>query len=290
MTKPLFTGVCTALVTPFINGAVNYPMLEQLLRRQLEARIPAVVLSGTTGEASTLSDEEKLEMIRRAKIYTQDRCLIIAGTGSNCTSHAVNLSMQAEAAGADALLLVSPYYNKANPQGLVAHYSAIASCVHIPCIIYNVPARTAMDIPVAVYEELANLPNIAGVKEASTDICKITQIRTACPAQFNIWTGNDGHITPAISLGAKGVISVASNIFPALTRDLCCAALSGDADSAFSLQQALQPLIDGLFCDINPIPVKSALKMIGFDCGPCRLPLTELSDEKKQLLKKLLHK
>lgn len=181
MRKPIFTGVCTALVTPFWGGSVNYPMLEQLLKRQLEAGIEAVVLCGTTGESPTLTDSEKIEIFRRAKQYVGDECKILAGTGSNNTEHAVILSKAAEAAGADGLLVVTPYYNKATSEGLLAHYSAIAGAVHIPVIAYNVPSRTGVDIPVEVYACLAKIPNLAGVKEASNDIRKIAKIRANCP-------------------------------------------------------------------------------------------------------------
>ena len=173
MKTPLFTGACTALVTPYANGKINLFMLETLLQRQMDAGIGTVVLCGTTGESPTLSDTEKLEMFRRAKKYVGEHCLIIAGTGSNCTEHAVALSKAAEEAGVDALLVVSPYYNKATPEGLVTHYSAIAGSVHIPVIAYNVPSRTGVDIPVSVYRCLAQIPNMAGVKEASTDITKV---------------------------------------------------------------------------------------------------------------------
>ena len=178
MKNVLFTGACTALVTPFLNGEVNYPMMEQLLKRQMDAGIRAVVICGTTGESPTLSDTEKIELFRRAKKYAGDRCLVIAGTGSNSTEHTVTLSKAAEAVGVDALLVVSPYYNKATPDGLVSHYSAVAASVHIPIIVYNVPSRTGLDIPVNVYQCLAQIPNIAGIKEASTDFSKISSAYT----------------------------------------------------------------------------------------------------------------
>jgi 4-hydroxy-tetrahydrodipicolinate synthase len=187
MKQPVFTGVCTALVTPFINGAVNYPMMQQLLRQQIDAGISAVVISGTTGEASTLSDDEKLNLFAYSKAYVKDSCTVIAGTGSNSTDHAVNLSQAAEEAGADALLVVSPYYNKATTDGLVAHYMSIAHAVSVPIIIYNVPSRTGVDIPVSVYKRLSAIPNIAGVKEASTDITKVARIRNECGNNFHIW-------------------------------------------------------------------------------------------------------
>ena len=288
MKNVLFTGACTALVTPFLKGEVNYPMMEQLLRRQMEAGVRAVVICGTTGESPTLSDAEKLELFRRAKKYAGDRCLIIAGTGSNNTDHTVSLSKAAEAAGVDALLVVSPYYNKATPEGLVTHYSAVASSVHIPVIAYNVPSRTGVDMPVSVYQCLAQLPNMAGVKEASTDISKIAKIRAVCPESFALWSGNDDQAAAVISLGGSGVISVLSNILPVETQALAQAALDGDFDTAADLQIRLLPLTEALFAEINPIPVKAAMKLMGFDCGECRLPLTAASPATVKKLKKLL--
>ena len=288
MKNVLFTGACTALVTPFLNGEVNYPMMEQLLRRQIEAGIRAVVICGTTGESPTLSDSEKLELFRRAKKYAGERCMIIAGTGSNNTEHAVALSKAAEAAGADALLVVSPYYNKATPEGLVTHYTAVAAAVHIPVIIYNVPSRTGVDIPVNVYRFLAQIPNIAGVKEASTDIARILRIRAVCPEQFAVWSGNDDQAAAVISLGGCGVISVLSNILPVEMQALAQAALDGDFDTASDLQIKLLPLTEALFAEVNPIPVKAAMKLTGYDCGDCRLPLTTASSDTVKKLKKLL--
>ena len=285
MNKPLFTGACTALVTPFLGGQVNYPMMEQLLTRQIEAGITAVVLAGTTGESPTLSDEEKLELFRRAKAFAGDACQIIAGTGSNATDHAVALSTAAADAGADALLVVSPYYNKATPDGLVAHYQAIARAVNIPVIVYNVPSRTGVDIPVAVYQALNRIPNIAGVKEASTDITKITRIRNACGNTFSVWSGNDDQAVPVISLGGRGVISVLSNICPVEIAAMVNAALDGDFDTAAALQLELQPLYDLLFYEVNPIPVKAAMKYIGFDCGNCRLPLSPLTPANQERMR-----
>ena len=288
MKKPLFTGVCTALVTPFLGKEVNYPMLEQLLARQIDAGIRAVVICGTTGEGSTLTDQEKLELFRRAKSYVGSDCLIIAGTGSNNTAHAQHLSMQAQKCGVDGLLLVSPYYNKANPDGLVRHYTAISQSVDLPVILYNVPSRTGLDIPVGVYEQLSNQKNIAGVKEASPDITKITKIRRACGSRLPIWSGNDDQITPVISLGGSGVISVLSNVVPLETRIMAEAALDGDFDTAAALQAELQPLVEALFSDVNPIPVKAAMKLTGFDCGSCRLPLGSLDNEKMKVLENVL--
>ena len=276
--KPLFTGVCTALVTPFLRGEVNYPMLERLLQAQLDAGIKAIVICGTTGESPTLSDPEKLELFRRSKEFVGDQCKIIAGTGSNCTEHAVYLSQAAQALGVDGLLLVSPYYNKATPEGLFAHYSAIAAAVQLPCILYNVPSRTGLDIPVEVYRSLSRIPNIAGVKEASADIVKIARILCECPG-YPVWSGNDDQIVPVMALGGSGVISVLSNVAPEKTKALADAALDGDFDTAAALQLRLLPLIRALFSEVNPIPVKAAMKELGFDCGNCRLPLTPMTEE-----------
>ena len=276
MRKLLFSGVCTALVTPFLDGKVNFPMMEMLLRRQIDAGVKAVVICGTTGESPTLSDDEKLELFRRCKSYAKDDCLIIAGTGSNSTEHAVSLSKEAEKCGVDGLLIVSPYYNKATEEGLFAHYLSVAHAVKLPVIIYNVPGRTGVDIPVSVYKRLSGIPNIAGVKEASASITKIAEIRKECP-NLPIWSGNDDMIVPTMALGGQGVISVLSNVAPLETSAMAQAALAGDFDTAAALQIQLLPLIKLLFCEVNPIPVKAAMKCIGFDCGGCRLPLTAMS-------------
>ena len=288
MNEFFFTGACTALVTPFLNGEVNYPMLEQLLKRQVDSGIRTIVLAGTTGESPTLSDTEKLTMFRRAKTYVCSDAKIIAGTGSNSTEHAVALSRAAQEVGADGLLVVSPYYNKATPDGLLAHYGAISAAVHIPVILYNVPSRTGLDMPVTVYRQLSKLPNIAGVKEASADITKIARIRAACPAGFAVWSGNDDQTVPVMALGGAGVISVLSNVVPKLTQDLCLAALDGDFDTAADLQIRILPLIESLFSEVNPIPVKAAMKLLGYDCGGCRLPLTEAGEKTVEKLKKAL--
>lgn len=288
MKKPFFTGVCTALITPFLKNQINYPMLQILLQRQMDAGIRSVVLCGTTGEAPTLSDREKIELIRQGKQYVGDDCKIIAGTGSNDTTHAVFLSRAAEAAGADGLLVVSPYYNKATPGGLIAHFRTIAESVKIPVIIYNVPSRTGLDVPVSVYQDLSRIPNIAGVKEAGTDIRKITKIRSLCGPDFAIWSGNDDLTVPMMSLGGLGVISVLSNVFPAELSAMTEAALDGDFDTASALQVELDPLNEALFSEVNPIPVKAAMKLLGYDCGNCRLPLTELSPSNYQKLKDIL--
>lgn len=289
MKKTIFTGVCTALVTPFWAGKVNYHMTEQLLDRQINAGVPAVVLAGTTGEAPTLTDEEKLTLFARCKAYTGDKCTVIAGTGSNSTAHAVALSRAAQAVGVDALLVVTPYYNKATSDGLVAHYLSIANAVDIPVIIYNVPSRTGVDIPVSVCKRLSIHPNIVGVKEASTDIKKILALRCACGDDFVIWCGNDDQIVPCTALGGKGVVSVLSNILPEETVKMTNYALQGDMEAASKIQCQLYPLIQALFSEVNPIPVKAALEILGYDCGGCRLPLCDISRENRELLEMLLN-
>ena len=283
----LFTGVCTALVTPFLGDQINYPMLQRLLERQMEAGIRSIVICGTTGESPTLSDAEKINLYRSAKAFVGDQCQIIAGTGSNCTSHAIHLSQAAQDVGADGVLIVSPYYNKCTSEGLVAHYAAIAASVQIPVIAYNVPSRTGVDIPVEVYQALDMIPNMAGVKEASTDISKIARIRAACP-DFPIWSGNDDQAVAVMSLGGSGVISVLSNVLPVQTQAMAKAALDGDFDTAAALQLEMLPLIQALFSEVNPIPVKAAMKLIGYDCSECRLPLTPVSNPTLEKLKSLL--
>lgn len=277
MRKPLFTGVCTALVTPFKDGKIHYSMLELLLKRQLDAGISAIVVAGTTGESPTLTDAEKIELFRKSKEFVGEKCKIIAGTGSNNTTHSIELSIAAQENGADGLLVVSPYYNKATPGGICKHYFAICEAVSLPLIVYNVPGRTGLDIPVSVYQELANIPNIAGIKEASTDITKIARILNVCGDNMPIWSGNDDQIVPVMALGGCGVISVLSNVMPKQTKEICDAALQCDYHKAAEMQCKYLPLIDFLFCEVNPIPVKAMMKQIGYDCGECRLPLCNLS-------------
>lgn len=287
MKKPLFSGVCTALVTPFRDDAVNYPMLELLLRRQIDAGIPAVVICGTTGESATVRDDEKIEMFRRAKSYVGDDLLIIAGTGSNSTSHTAMLSVRAEEVGVDGLLIVSPYYNKTTQEGILAHYWTVARTVSLPIIAYNVPGRTGMDITPQTCRQLSAASNIVGIKEASEDITKVIRIRNLCE-NLAVYSGNDGMIVPSMSLGALGVVSVISNVVPEETIQLTDLCRAGNYSAAAELQGQLLPLIDGMFSVPNPIPVKEAMKIIGFDCGSCRLPLWSISDENRRKLEKLL--
>lgn len=288
MKKPLFTGACTALVTPFLNGEINFPLLQRLIRRQIDAGIEAIVVCGTTGESAALSDLEKLKLIASAKKYAGADCRIIAGTGSNSTDHMVALCKAAQDAGADGLLIVSPYYNKATPEGLVQHYSAAAGAVQLPVIVYNVPSRTGLDIPTSVYSKLSHISNIIGVKEAKADLGKVLEIRAQCPADFYIWSGNDDLTVPILSLGGKGVISVLANLYPEMMQAMAKAALDGDFDTAAELQIQFQPLLRILFREVNPVPVKAAMKLLGYDCGECRLPLTSASEETVKKLKNLL--
>lgn len=289
MKSPFFEGVCTALVTPFFaDGSLNEARTVQLLRRQEENGVRAVVLSGTTGESPTLSTEEKLRLFRLGRETLSQETLVIAGTGSNDTAKAVALSRQAEKIGVDALLVVSPYYNKATPEGLITHYTKIAQTVDLPVILYNVPSRTGMDIPVEVYARLCRIPNIVGVKEASGNLPKIARIRQVCGPDFSVWSGNDDSIVPTLSLGGQGVISVLSNLCPEETVAMVDAGLRGDFKTAGAVQCRLMPLIDALFRRVNPIPIKAAMDLVGLDCGPCRLPLTALPSGEKAELRRIM--
>ena len=278
MKKPIFTGTATALVTPFRDGAVDFAVFEQLLDAQLAAGIDALVVCGTTGEASTLTMQEQMTLIAHAIQYTAGRCKIIAGTGSNSTAHALELSRAAAAMGADGLLLVTPYYNKCTQEGLFAHYCKIADAVSCPLIVYSVPGRTGVDLSAETCVRLSRHPNINGIKEAGGSTAKAARILRECGEDFFLWSGNDDQTVPLISLGAKGVISVLSNVRPRETMAMTHAALDGDYETAGRMQCALMPLIDALFCEVNPIPVKRALELEGFPVGAPRLPLTPLSD------------
>ena len=279
MKQPVFTGTCTAVVTPFTDRGVNYDVLAALLDRQLAAGVEAVVLCGTTGEAAAMTEAEQLAVIRWGADYLRGRMTVIAGTGSNCTAHAVDLSRAAEEAGADAVLVVTPYYNKATPRGLILHYTAVADAVGIPVIAYNVPSRTGVDLPLSVCEALSTHPNINGVKEASGDLAKISRILGRFGEDFHVWSGNDDQNVPILSLGGQGVISVLSNVCPGEVHDMVSAAHRGDFRAAAAEQNRLMPLIDALFCEVNPIPVKAALDLLGFDVGTPRLPLCPMEPE-----------
>ena len=284
----LFEGVCTAMVTPFCDGKLNIPMFRRLLSRQLQAGVRTHVICGTTGEAPTLSHGEKIRLFREARDWVGSDGIILAGTGNNCTSTAVSLSQAAQDQGADGLLVVTPYYNKCTDAGLIRHYTAIADAVSIPILLYNVPSRTGVDIPVYVCRELAEHPNIAGIKEASPDLRKIAEIIRICPEDFSLYSGNDDLLLPILALGGKGVISVVSNIKPAEMKKVCDDFRNGNLHDSRKEFLALLPLMKALFSEVNPIPIKEALRCLGFDCGDCRLPLTRMSSKNAEFLKELL--
>ena len=274
MKRPVFTGAAVAIITPMnTDGSVNYDELGRIIDDQIAHSTDAIVICGTTGESPTLTDEEHTECIRYTVKKAAGRVPVIAGTGSNDTKYAIWLSQQAEADGADALLLVTPYYNKTSQAGLLAHYTAIADAVHIPCILYNVPSRTGCNLTPATLAELAKHPNINAVKEASGNISQVAEIAAACGTELNIYSGNDDQIVPLLALGGKGVISVLSNVAPQYTHDICAKWFAGETAESLSMQLKAVPLIKALFADVNPIPVKWAMNRLGWNAGDCRLPL-----------------
>lgn len=284
MKNTVFTGSAVALITPFKDGAVDYDAFGKLIDWQLDSKTDALVICGTTGESSTLTDEEHVDVIRYACERTNKRKPIIAGTGSNDTEYSLWLSKEAEAVGADALLLVTPYYNKATPKGLINHFSRVADNVGIPSILYNVPSRTGCNIPLSVYRELCQHDNIVATKEASGNISAIAEIAAACGDKLDIYSGNDDQIVPILSLGGKGVISVLSNVLPDETHDICQLFFDGKVRESAELQLKYLDLINKLFCEVNPIPVKTAMALMG-KCGyEMRAPLCEMEDANKDAL------
>ena len=284
MTKPLFTGACTALITPFLNGKVNYPMAEILLRRQIDAGITAVVLAGTTGESATLSDDEKAELFRKCKAFVGNDCLIIAGTGSNDTAYAIELTKHCCDVGADAMLVVTPYYNKATQAGLVKSFTAIADASTKPIILYNVPSRTGCSLEPATCSILADHEKIVGIKEASGNISKIVETAALVGDKLDIYSGNDDQIVPVLSMGGAGCISVLSNVIPRETCEITNRYFAGDITGAAKLQCKYLPLINALFSEVNPIPVKAAMNAMGFCENDIRLPLTEMEEAHRRVL------
>jgi len=286
----IFEGAGVALVTPFKeNGEVNYGKLEELVEFQIAGGTDSIIACGTTGEASTMTHEEHLEVVRFVCEVTKKRVPVIAGTGSNCTDTAVYLSKEAEKHGADGLLLVSPYYNKATQNGLKAHFKAVADQVKIPILLYNIPGRTGINIaPETIADLCRNVSNIVGVKEASGNFTAIADLMNYSDGCADVYSGNDDQIVPLLSLGGKGVISVLSNIAPAQTHEICEAYFKGDVKRSASLQIAAIPLINALFCEVNPIPVKAALNLMGMNAGPMRLPLTEMEPQNQERLKKTM--
>lgn len=291
MKNTIFTGAAIAIITPMnADGSINYEKLGELIDFQIENHTDAVVICGTTGEASTMTDEEHLECIRFAVERTAQRVPVIAGTGSNDTSYAVELSKEAEAVGADGLLLVTPYYNKTTQSGLIAHFTAVANAVNIPIILYNIPGRTGMNMDVATVKELAKHPNIVAVKEASGNISYAAKLIAECGDMIDVYSGNDDMIVPIMSLGGKGVISVLSHVLPKETHDMVQLCLDNNFAEAAKLQIEYLDLINNLFIEVNPIPVKAAVNMMGMGAGPCRLPLCEMSEEHKAVLRASMEK
>lgn len=274
MKKTIFTGAATAIVTPFKNGAVDYDMYGTLIDWQIEQGIDAIVTVGTTGEGPTLTHEEHREVIRYCVEKVAHRVPVIAGTGSNCTEEAIGLTKFAAQVGADAALLVTPYYNKATQAGLVASFTAVADAADLPCVLYNVPGRTGCNIQPATVAKLAEHPMICAVKEASGNISQVAQIAALAGDKIDIYSGNDDQVVPIMALGGKGVISVLSNVAPAATVEMCRRMLAGDVAGARELQLKYLPLIDALFCEVNPIPVKAAMAAMGYGENGLRLPLT----------------
>ena len=278
MRPPVFTGSCPALPTPFDqNGNINYDAFGRLIDAQIEAGVDALCVCGTTGECSTISLREHIAAVEYCVKRVNHRVKVIAGAGSNDTTAAVYLSQHAEDSGADALLHVTPYYNKTSQSGLIRHYEYIAERTELPIILYNVPGRTGVSFTAETYQVLAQNPKINGVKEASGNFSLLAHTRFLCPDDFYIWSGNDDQVVPMMAMGAKGVISVASNIIPEVMRRMTHLCLDNDFAAASQLQIQYMDLIDALFCEVNPIPIKTAMNLMGMDVGPLRLPLCEMT-------------
>lgn len=291
MNKTVFTGAGVAIVTPFTeDNKVNYDKLAELLEFQIANKTDAIIICGTTGEGSTLDHEEHSEAIKFTVDVVNKRIPVIAGTGSNDTNYAVKLSNEAEKAGVDALLSVTPYYNKTSQRGLVEHFNYIADRVNVPIILYNVPSRTGVNITPETYFELSHHKNIVGAKEANGDISSVAKTIALCGKDFSIYSGNDDQVTPIMSLGGKGVISVLSNILPEITHEIPARFLAGDYKGSADLQLEYLELCNALFSDVNPIPVKEAMNMMGMNVGNCRLPLYSMTDSAKEQLRKVLVK
>ena len=288
----IFTGAGVALITPMNeDGSVNYEKLRELLEFHVANKTDAIIICGTTGEASTLSDEEHLECIRFACEVINKRIPVIAGTGSNCTQSAIELSKEAEKSGVDGLLLVTPYYNKATQNGLKAHYKAIAKEVNVPIILYNVPSRTGTRLaPQTVVDLCHEVPNIVGVKDATGDISEVAELMSLAKGTVDVYSGNDDQIVPVLSLGGKGVISVLSNILPKETHDMVASYLEGDVAKSCEMQLKYFDLVKALFCEVNPIPVKKALNLMGMEVGSLRLPLTDMEDANAKRLEEEMRK
>lgn len=286
----VFKGAGVAIVTPFKpNGEVDYEKFAQLLEFQINNGTDAIIVCGTTGESSTLTHEEHLDVIKYCVEKVAGRIPVVAGTGSNCTETAIYLSTEAEKYGVDAVLLVSPYYNKATQKGLYKHYKAIADSIKIPVILYNVPSRTGCNIlPETVVKLCTEVENIVGVKEASGNISQIVRLMALADGKVDLYSGNDDQIVPLLALGGKGVISVLSNVAPGQTHDICEKFFNGDVEGSCKLQLQAAELCEALFCEVNPIPVKKALDLMGMDMGTLRMPLTEMDEANVPRLEKAM--
>ncbi|MCI5564029.1 MAG: 4-hydroxy-tetrahydrodipicolinate synthase [Intestinimonas massiliensis] len=286
MRNPVFTGACPAIVTPFdASGAVNYTALEKLIDHVIEAGVDAICVCGTTGECSTLSLREHIAVVEHSVKYINHRVKVIAGAGSNDTSAAVYLSQHAQDSGADALLHVTPYYNKCSQAGLIRHYEYIADRVELPILLYNVPGRTGVSFTAETYKILSQHPKINGVKEASGNFSLLAHTRYLCGDDFYVWSGNDDQVVPMMALGAKGVISVASNLVPEVMVRMSHLCLENDFEAASKLQIQYMDLIDALFIEVNPIPIKAAMNLAGYEMGGLRLPLCDISDAHLEVLR-----
>ncbi len=291
MKKTIFNGSGVALVTPMNqDGSINYKTLKNLIEFQIQNKTDAIIICGTTGESATLNDDEQQELIKFTVDTAKNRIPIIAGTGSNNTRHALKLSLNAQKAGANALLIVTPYYNKTSQKGLIKHYNYIADNINLPIILYNVPSRTSFNILPETYLELSKHPNIVAVKEANSNISSIIETISLCKNNIHIYSGNDDQIVPILSLGGKGVISVLANICPKEVHNICYEYFNNNIEQSVHTQIKYYELIKCLFCDINPIPVKKALNMLGFSCGECRLPLDVMSTKNVENLKIIMQK
>ena len=286
----IFKGAGVAIVTPMkADGEVNYDVLGEMLEAQIQGGPDAIIICGTTGESATLTEEEHSAVIRYAIKKVNKRIPVIAGTGSNCTATAIKLSKEAEKDGADGLLLVTPYYNKATQNGLIAHYTAVANAVNIPIILYNVPSRTGCNLlPETIAKLVKNVKNIVGVKEASGNISQIAKVKLLCGDDVDLYSGNDDQVVPILSLGGIGVISVLSNVAPKETHDMVMDYLNGDLEKAREMQLKALPLIDALFSEVNPIPVKKAMSFMGWEAGPLRAPLSEMEDAHAEVLRQAM--
>ena len=288
MKKSIFEGAATALITPFKDGKVDYDCLKSLIDWQIGGGIDALVIAGTTGEAATLDHEEHCELLKKSVEYVAGRVPVIAGTGSNDTAYGIELSKYACEVGCDALLLVTPYYNKATPKGLIQSFLAPAEATDKPIILYNVPSRTGVNITLPVYKELAKHERIVAVKEASGNLSSIAELIAECGDAYDVYSGNDDQIVPIMSLGGKGVISVFSGILPKETHDLCAACLAGDFKTGAEMQLKYLKLMNTLFCEVNPIPVKAASVLLGMCGDEIRLPLSQMEDANLQKLKNVM--